>query len=47
MQNYESIILLVVLYGCETASLKLWDGHKVRVFKNRAWGEYVNLEERQ
>jgi hypothetical protein len=32
---YKSIILLVVLYGCETWSLTLKKGHKLRVFENR------------
>jgi hypothetical protein len=26
----------VVLYGCETWSLALWEEHRLRVFKNRA-----------
>jgi hypothetical protein len=32
---YESIILPVVLYGCETWSPVLRDEHKLRVFENR------------
>ena len=32
---YRTIILPVVLYGCETWSLTLWDEHRLRVFKNR------------
>jgi len=31
---YRIIILPVVLYGCETWSLTLWDGRKLRVFEN-------------
>jgi hypothetical protein len=32
---YKTIILPVVLYGCETWSLTLREEHKVRVFENR------------
>jgi hypothetical protein len=32
---YKSIILPVVLYGCETWSLTLREEHRLRVFKNR------------
>jgi hypothetical protein len=32
---YKTIILPVVLYGCETWSLALRDGHRLRVFENR------------
>jgi hypothetical protein len=32
---YKTIILLVVLYGCETLSLTLRDEHRLRVFENR------------
>jgi hypothetical protein len=32
---YETIILPVVLYGCETWSLTLREEHKLRVFQNR------------
>ena len=31
---YRSIILPVVLYGCETWSLTLWEERKLRVFEN-------------
>jgi hypothetical protein len=31
---YKTIILPVVLYGCETWSLTLREDHKLRVFKN-------------
>jgi hypothetical protein len=30
-----TVILLVVLYGCETWSLTLWEEHRLRVFENR------------
>jgi hypothetical protein len=32
---YKTIILPVVLYGCETWSLKIREEHRLRVFKNR------------
>jgi hypothetical protein len=32
---YKNIILPVVLYGCETWSLTLREGHRLRVFENR------------
>jgi len=32
---YKSVILPVVLYGCETWSFYLREGHKLRVFENR------------
>jgi hypothetical protein len=32
---YKTIILPVVLYGCETWSLGVREEHKLRVFKNR------------
>jgi len=37
MKIYRTIILHVVLYGCETWSLTLKDEHMVRVFKIRVW----------
>jgi hypothetical protein len=35
MRIYKTIILPVVLYGCETWSLTLREEHKLRVFENR------------
>jgi hypothetical protein len=32
---YKTIILPVVLYGCETSSLALREEHRLRVFENR------------
>jgi hypothetical protein len=32
---YKTIILAVVLYGCETWSLTVKEEHKLRVFENR------------
>jgi hypothetical protein len=31
---YKTIILSVVLYGCETWFLTLWEEHRLRVFEN-------------
>jgi hypothetical protein len=33
---YQTLILPVVLYGCETWSLTLREEHRLRVFENRA-----------
>ena len=35
IKMYRTIILHVVLYGCETWSLTLRDEHRLRVFENR------------
>jgi len=35
MQIYRTIILTVVLYGCETWLLTLIEEHRLRVFENR------------
>jgi hypothetical protein len=35
MRIYKTIILHVVLYGCETWSLTLRKEHRLRVFENR------------
>jgi hypothetical protein len=32
---YKTTVLAVVLYGCETWSLTVREGHKLRVFENR------------
>jgi hypothetical protein len=32
---YKTLILPVVLYGCETSSLALREEHRLRVFENR------------
>ena len=32
---YRTVILPVVLYGCETWSLTLWEGRRLSVFENR------------
>jgi hypothetical protein len=36
IKTYKIIILRVLLYGCETWSLKLKDKRRLRVFENRA-----------
>jgi hypothetical protein len=35
IKTYKTVILPVVLYGCETWSLTLREEHRLRVFKNR------------
>jgi hypothetical protein len=35
VKTYNTTILLVVLYGCETWSLTLREEHRLRVFENR------------
>jgi hypothetical protein len=32
---YKTVILPIVLYGCETWSLNLREGHRLRVFEKR------------
>jgi hypothetical protein len=56
---YKTIILPVVLYGCETWSLTLREEHRLRVFENRVLrrifgptrdevtGEWRNLHNRE
>jgi hypothetical protein len=36
MRIYKTVILPVVLYGCETWSLTLREEHRLRVFENGA-----------
>ena len=40
---YRTIILPVVLYGCETWSITLGEERKLRIFENRDYGEYLSL----
>ena len=40
---YRTIILRVVLYGCETWSLTLREECRLRVFKNRVLRKYLGL----
>jgi hypothetical protein len=35
IETYKTIILPVVLYGCETWSLTFWEERRLRVFENR------------
>jgi hypothetical protein len=42
---YKSIILPVVLYGCETWSLTLREEHRLRVFENRVLRRYLDRRE--
>jgi hypothetical protein len=45
---YKTVILSVVLYGCETWSLTLREEHKLRVFENRVLrGGYLDLKGRK
>jgi hypothetical protein len=39
VKMYKTIILPVVLYGCETSSLTLKEEHRLRVFENRVGPE--------
>jgi hypothetical protein len=41
---YRSIILPVVLYGCQTWSLALREEHKLRVFENRVLRRIFGLK---
>ena len=40
---YGTIILPVVLYGCETRPLKSREESRLRVFENRVLREYLGL----
>jgi hypothetical protein len=42
---YRTIILPVVLYGCETWSLKWREERRLRVFEDRVLTEYLSLRE--
>ena len=35
IKTYRIIILPVVLNGCETSSLKMWEERRLKVFENR------------
>jgi hypothetical protein len=41
---YRTIILPVVLYGCETWSLTQWEKHRLRVFENRVLRRIFGLK---
>jgi hypothetical protein len=41
---YKTVILPLVLYGCETLSLTLREGHRLRVFENRVLRRIFGLK---
>jgi hypothetical protein len=41
---YKTIILPVVLHGCETSSLTFWEEHGLRVFENRVLRRIFGLK---
>ena len=43
--TYKTIILPVVLYGCETWSLTLREEHRLRVFENKVLRKLLGLRE--
>jgi hypothetical protein len=45
IRMYKTIILVRVLYGCETWSLTLREEHRLRVLENR--GEYLDQGEKK
>jgi hypothetical protein len=44
MRIYKTIILLVILYGCETWSLTLRVEHRLKVFENRVLRKVFGLK---
>jgi hypothetical protein len=44
IRMYKGIILLVVLYGCETWSLILREEHRLRMFQNRVLRRMFGLK---
>jgi hypothetical protein len=44
---HKTIILPIVLYRCENLSLKIREGHRLGVFKNREPGERLDLRGRK
>jgi hypothetical protein len=44
IRKYKTIILPVVLYGCETWSLTLREEHRLRVFENRVLRRIFGLK---
>ena len=44
VKTYKTIILPVVLYGCETWSLTLREEHRLRIFENKV-GRYLGPRE--
>jgi hypothetical protein len=41
IKMYKTVVLPIVLYGCETCSLALREEHRLRVFKNRVSREDI------
>jgi hypothetical protein len=46
-KRHETVSFPFVLYGCETWSLTLREGHRLRVFKDRCRGRYLYLKGRK
>jgi hypothetical protein len=44
IRSYKTIILPVVLYGCETWSLTLREEHRLKVFENRVLSRIFGLK---
>jgi hypothetical protein len=44
---YKTVILSVVMYGCETWSLTLREEHRLRVFENRVLRRILDLKGRK
>jgi len=44
IKTYRTVILLVVLYGCETWSLTLEEEHRLKVFENRVLRRIFGLK---
>ena len=45
VKTYETIILPVILYGCETWSLTLREEHRSRVFENKVLRKIFEAKE--
>jgi hypothetical protein len=43
IKRYRTVVLPVVLYGCETWSLTLREECRLRVLRMEYWGEYLGL----
>ena len=43
--RHKTIILPVILYGCETWSLTMREEHRLRVFENKVPRRYLGLRE--
>jgi hypothetical protein len=47
IKTYKTVILPVVLYGCETLSLALGQEHRLRVFENRVLRKIFGLKRQE